>query len=112
MLDAGPAGDIVKFGIGLAPFDRWASYAAAAGRDPDGLAFVGGLAVGPADAHSARLARGHHVTVRDRDDEERRRVGSAHQALDQVEAARQAGFTHLGVTLSWESVGELRDRLA
>src|SRR5215472_4271566 len=24
MLDAGPAGDIVKFGIGLAPFDRWA----------------------------------------------------------------------------------------
>ena len=82
----------MKFGIGLAPFDRWASY--------DEM------------ADSARLARGHHVTVRDRDDEERRRIGSAHEALDQVEAARQAGFTHLGVTLSWESVGELRDRLA
>ena len=39
-------------------------------------------------------------------------IGRAHEAQDQVEVARQAGFTHLGVTLSWESVGELQDRLA
>lgn len=45
-------------------------------------------------------------------DQERRRIAGAGEALDQVEAARQAGFTHLGVTLSWGSVGELRDRLA
>jgi probable F420-dependent oxidoreductase len=118
-----PERRVVELGDGWAPltgtFDERAAAivrirenAAAAGRNPDGLSFVGGLAVGPVDAHSARLARGHHVTVRDLDDQERRRIGSAREALDQVEAARQAGFTHLGVTLSWESLSELRDRVA
>jgi probable F420-dependent oxidoreductase len=113
----------VELGDGWAPltgtFDERAeaigrirARAAAAGRDPDRLAFVGGLAVGPVDAQSARLARGHHVTERDRADEERRRATGASDALEQVAAARAAGFTHLGVGLSWASPGELRDRLS
>jgi hypothetical protein len=71
--------------------------AAAVGRDPASLALLGGLAVGPVDPHWSRLARGYHVTAADRADEERRRVGTAQEALDQVGAAHDAGFTHLRV---------------
>jgi hypothetical protein len=52
------------------------------------------------------------VTVRDRADEERRRAGAAQEALDQVCAAGEGGFTHLGVSLGWESMPELQERLA
>ncbi len=91
---------------------RIRARAAAAGRDPDRLAFVGGLSIGPVDVQSARLARGHHVTDRDRADEERRRAMTARDALEQVGAARAAGFTHLGVGLSWTDVAELQERLS
>jgi alkanesulfonate monooxygenase SsuD/methylene tetrahydromethanopterin reductase-like flavin-dependent oxidoreductase (luciferase family) len=87
------------------------SQAAASGRDPDRLAFVGSLSAGPPDAQSSRLAQGHHVTDRDRADGEHRRATSAGDALGQVRRARDVGFTHLGVGLSWDSAAALKERL-
>lgn len=117
-----PERRVVQFGDGWAPltgtFDervaamaRIRGRAAAVGRDPDDLAFVGGLTVGRLDAESSRLTRGHHVTVRDREDGDRRRADSAGEALERVASAHESGFTHLGVSLGWESTGELHDRL-
>jgi alkanesulfonate monooxygenase SsuD/methylene tetrahydromethanopterin reductase-like flavin-dependent oxidoreductase (luciferase family) len=60
---------------------RIRSQAAATGRDPYRLAFVGSLSVGSPDA------------------------------LDQVRRARDAGFTHLGVGLGWDSAAALEERL-
>ncbi len=118
-----PERRVIELGDGWAPltgtFDERAAAigrirerATEAGRDPDALAFMGGLSVGSADAQSARLGRGHHVTERDRADEIRRVASSVREAGDQIEAARKAGFTHLGVMLGWESTAELHDRLA
>jgi len=113
----------VELGDGWAPltgtFDdriesiaRIRERAAAAGRDADRLSFVGGLSVGPVDAQSARLSRGHHVVERDTADAERRRASGADDALGQIAAAEAAGFTHLGVQLGWETPAELDDKLA
>ena len=118
-----PERRVVELGDGWAPltgtFEEQATAiarlkraAAAAGRDPDRLAFVGGLAVGEPDAQSVRLARGHHVTASDSADAERRRSSSVDDARARAAEAAAAGFTHLGVILGAENTDELIERMA
>jgi len=118
-----PEGRVVELGDGWAPltgtFDERAEAiarikdrAAVAGRDPGALAFAGSLTVGPVDASSARLARGHHVTERDTADAARRQASTAEEAIDQIGWATEAGFTHLGVGLGWNDPDELVEKLA
>jgi probable F420-dependent oxidoreductase len=118
-----PERRVVELGDGWAPLtgtfaerasgiSRLRERAAAAGRDPDRLSFVGGMRVGALDAQSARLTRGHHVMERDTEDADRRQAGGSGEALDSVAAAEAAGFTHMGVELGWASTAELHERLA
>jgi probable F420-dependent oxidoreductase len=118
-----PERRVLELGDGWAPltgtFDERAAAitrlreaVAVAGRDPEALSFVGGVRVGPLDAQTARLTRGHHVTDQDGEDASRRQASSADEALDAIAAAQAAGFTHIGVELGWESTTALHDRLA
>jgi probable F420-dependent oxidoreductase len=117
-----PERRVVQLGDGWAPLvgtfaeqaagiARICDRAAAAGRQPDALSFVGGLTVGSLDPQSSRLTRGHHVTERDTADAASRTATGTGEAIDRVGVAEEAGFTHLGITLGWRSPGELRDRL-
>jgi probable F420-dependent oxidoreductase len=117
-----PERRVVELGDGWAPLtgtfdDRAAAITrikqrvGEAGRDPESLAFVGGLTVGELDDTSARLHRGHHVTERDHADQLARRTSSADQAMEEIARAQTAGFTHLGVNLGWTTLDDLEERL-
>jgi probable F420-dependent oxidoreductase len=117
-----PERRVVELGDGWAPltgtFDERAAAItrlkqriAEAGRDADAMAFAGNLMVGELDAATLRLQRGHHVTERDHDDATRRRAVTADAAIDEIGRAAEAGFTHLNLTIGWEDVAELEDKL-
>jgi probable F420-dependent oxidoreductase len=85
--------------------------AAAAGRDPGSLGFAGSLSVGERNETARRLMRGHHASERDIADSERRTARSAGAALEEIERALAAGFTHLDVSIAWDDPRDYVDKL-
>ena len=113
---------LVRFGDGWMPmtgtFAERAEHiallrreVAAAGRDPDALAFSGMLTLGEPDATMARMSRRHHSVDADVADARRRVASTADDALRRIEEAAAAGFTHLTVDQAWESPYHLIDNL-
>ncbi len=113
---------VIEFGDGWMPmtgtFDERArdiamlrKEVAAAGRDPDSLAFAGQLRVGPPDEAIRQLSRGHHAVAKDVADTERRAAASTGETLQRIEEAAAAGFTHLSVSQAWETPQQHIDNL-
>ncbi|MGE0880982.1 MAG: TIGR03619 family F420-dependent LLM class oxidoreductase [Acidimicrobiia bacterium] len=119
---AAPFRRVVELGDGWAPmtgtFDERARdvvmlkrRAEEAGRDPGTLGFAGGLRVGETNEVAQRMMRGHHATERDIADANRRAAFSADAALEEIERSAAAGFTHLEVSIAWDTPQDYAEKL-